>query len=415
MENNISFIDQEKLYERMHTLSDCLNINVNYINNNGDTLFFCGFPPQYCELLQKKVYKDSQCRQMYIKGGQIAYALGECYIFSCHAELNLIAYPVISRKLLLGTLILGPFLMDNPDNTLISNIADKRKLGIDICLELYDELRNLPIITPQRVSQISRLTTQLFEPILNDERSFLNEKQNKLMQQSRINENIQKYKGLQSENTSAYVYAKEKALLAKVKCCDIHEAKVLLNDLLGFVLFAQGQNLNLVVTRALELTTLLSRVSIEAGATTERILPLNETYLIHLQAAKNYEEVCFLLQEVVENFIQCISMPYSEKQNPIIQKAISYIAQHYDQPLSIQILADELHISPTYFSSLFSKHMNTGFQEYLTRIRIEEAKLLLSGTRFPINQIALSVGYADQSSFAKAFKRLTGNTPLQMR
>ena len=59
--------------------------------------------------------------------------------------------------------------------------------------------------------------------------------------------------------------------------------------------------------------------------------------------------------------------------------------------------------------------MGIGFHEYLTRIRMEEARRLLTATDYPISQIAVTVGYADQSSFTKAFKRVTGITPYQMR
>ena len=84
-------------------------------------------------------------------------------------------------------------------------------------------------------------------------------------------------------------------------------------------------------------------------------------------------------------------------------------------PAQTNALADELGISASYFSALFPKEMGVGFHEYLTRVRIEEAKQLLTATDYPINQIAVTVGYADQSSFTKAFKRVTGITPYQLR
>ena len=117
----------------------------------------------------------------------------------------------------------------------------------------------------------------------------------------------------------------------------------------------------------------------------------------------------------MENFVEAISLPGGAQAHPIVRRTVEYIADHFDQPLSIQSLADELGISPSYFSSLFSKCMGVGFHEYLTRFRMEEARQLLTATRYPINQIAVTVGYADQSSFTKAFKRVTGITPYQLR
>lgn len=117
----------------------------------------------------------------------------------------------------------------------------------------------------------------------------------------------------------------------------------------------------------------------------------------------------------MENFIQTIALPGAAQAHPVVRRAVQYITDHFDQPLSIQSLADELEVSPSYFSALFSKCMGIGFHEYLTRFRVEEARQLLTATQYPINEIAVTVGYADQSSFTKAFKRVTGITPYQLR
>ncbi len=415
MEVLYSLIPKEKLCERLRVLASCLDIPVQLLNEEGKPLEQCGGESSYCQALKKNVFKNSECAQVHLKAGQIAYALGESYIFSCHADLNHIAFPLVNRKILLGTIIVGPFLMDTPDSTLISNMAEKQRLSPSLCLDLYDELRHLPVIAPPRVRQISQLIDFVFAPLVSDERLLMRERQEKLYQQSRINETIQMYKGAKTESPSAYIYQKENELLAKVKTRDIQSAKAVLNDLLGFVLFAEGQDIGLIQRRAMELTTLLSRVAIEGGAPTERILELNPRYLAQLQQAGSYEDICFSLQEIVENFVQSISIPHAEYGHPILRKAVAYIAEHYDEPLSVQVLAEVTGVSPSYFSALFAKQMELGFHEYLTRVRIEQSKNLLTATDYPINQIAVSVGYADQSSFTKAFKRVTGVTPYQLR
>lgn len=410
-----SLIPKEKLSERLSVLEACLNIPVQLLNAEGKLLEQCGDTFQYCSLLKKNVFHNGECAQTHLKAGKIAYALGESYIFSCPAELNHIAFSLVSRKLLLGTVIIGPFLMDEPDSTLLTAFADKNRLTPSLCLDLYDELQKLPVIAPARVGKISRLTDHLFAPLLSDERLLMQERQEKLYQQSRINETIQLYKGTQTASSLTYIYAKEKELLGKVKQGDTQAAKAVLNDLLGFVLFAEGQNLSLIRTLAFELTILLSRVAIEGGAPAERILSFNPLFLLKLQEAQDYDDLCFSLQEIVENFMAEISLPSSSGASPVVRKAVEYIARHFSEPLTIQSLAGKCGVSPSYFSALFSKHMGVGFHDYLTRVRIEEAKQLLTATDYPLNQIAVTVGYADQSSFTKAFKRITGVTPHQLR
>ena len=415
METLYSLLPQGELHKRLSALSQCLDIPVQLLNEEGKLLQQHGALSSYCSLLRKKVFKKDECPQTHLQAGWISYALGESYTFSCQADLTHIAYPLVNRKLLLGTIIIGPFLMDDPDSTVISGFSEKKKLSPTLCLELYDELRRIPVIRPQRVKQISTLAEYVFAPLLADERLLMRGKQGKLYQQSRINETIQRYKGNHAESSSVFVYQKEKELLQKVKERDIQQAKAVLNDLLGYVLFVEGQDMELIKGHATELTTLLSRVAIDSGAAVNQVLDLNRLYLLKIQQSADYEALCYTLQDIVESFVQSISLPGINHMSPSIRKAVEYIAAHFSEPLSIQSLASVLQISPSHFSALFSKQMNVGFREYLTRLRVEEAKNLLTATEYPISQIAVFVGYADQSSFTKAFKRITGVTPYQLR
>ena len=75
------------------------------------------------------------------EGGKDGQVLGEAYIFACQANLNHIAFPLINSGELLGSVIIGPFLMDQPDSTLVSDLAERYRLPATLSLELYDELK----------------------------------------------------------------------------------------------------------------------------------------------------------------------------------------------------------------------------------------------------------------------------------
>ncbi len=408
-----SLIAKEALSKRLDELSQCLNIPARLLDAEGNQLEQHGETGAYCALLKARAFCD--CVRTYLKAGRIACEPGESQVFSCHAGLNHIAFSLVRRKQLLGTVIVGPFRMDAPQSMPLSGLADKRRLTPPLCPDLYDELQKLPVITPARVHSISCLMDDLFAPLLSDARLLMQERQEKLCRQSVINETVQHYKGTPTDSMCTLIYQKECDLLGKVKQCDIQGARRVLNELLSFVLLAQGQDLQWIRTRACELTILLSRIAIEGGAPPDRILSLNPKYLEQLQKDESYEDLCFSLKEIVENFIQTIALPGAAQAHPVVRRAVQYITDHFDQPLSIQSLADELEVSPSYFSALFSKCMGIGFHEYLTRFRVEEARQLLTATQYPINEIAVTVGYADQSSFTKAFKRVTGITPYRLR
>ena len=74
-----------------------------------------------------------------------------------------------------------------------------------------------------------------------------------------------------------------------------------------------------------------------------------------------------------------------------------------------------MELNPSYFSTLFKQSCGSSFKEYLNSIRIEESKKLLAATDRSILDIALSIGFEDQSYFTKVFKKYTGLTPKQYR
>ena len=98
-----------------------------------------------------------------------------------------------------------------------------------------------------------------------------------------------------------------------------------------------------------------------------------------------------------------------------MKKAITFISKNYANSLTLEYVASQVHLNPAYFSSLFKKESGFSFKEYLNMVRIEESKRLLTNTDYTIVDIAIAVGFEDQSYFSKVFKKYTGVTPKQFR
>lgn len=409
-----TLVPEETLKSMAVTFNSCIHLPLQIINEEGQILVSEGKCPHFCSLFQKHLPSYESCEKLHISASKKAISLGEPYIFACHADLNHIVYPLISKQSFLGSILVGPFLMDTPDSILISDITKKYHISTDDALELYDETSSLPVIEPAQVNHISHLLFYLFSNLITDSKKELWQNNQKLLQQSRINESIQRYKA-ENIQTNTYPYEKEKELINKVKLGDIREANAVLNDLLGYVLFSQGNSLDVVKARALELCSLLSRTAIEGGAPTDNILKLNNHFLKNLQQITSMDTLCHKLQEVVETFSESMFNYIPSKNNEIIKKAMLYISEHFNTPLTLEDVATHIHLHPSYFSSLFKHSTGSSFKEYLNMVRIEESKRLLSNTDFSIIDIAVAVGFEDQSYFSKVFKKYTGLTPKQFR
>lgn len=99
----------------------------------------------------------------------------------------------------------------------------------------------------------------------------------------------------------------------------------------------------------------------------------------------------------------------------LYEQVKDFIHIHYAEDITLSFLADKYHLNPKYFSYIFKKREAITPINYLTQVRIEEAKKLLLATELPASRIASMVGYEDPRYFYKVFKKLTGFTPNEYR
>ena len=99
-----------------------------------------------------------------------------------------------------------------------------------------------------------------------------------------------------------------------------------------------------------------------------------------------------------------------------VETAKEYIRQHYaESDLSVEKLCAYLHLSSTYFSTLFKRETGTSFTAYVTTVRMEAAAEAIRGTEEKTYLIAQRCGYEDPNYFSYVFKRHFGVTPTKYR
>lgn len=410
-----TLVEQAHVSELLQTFHACTGLPIQMIGQHGECLEFCGAANAFCRLLQRHVFTEEDCQAAYRRAARQAQDLGQAYIFACHANLNHIVFPLCSRGTLYGAVAVGPFLMDAPDSTLVSALPENRPLPPAVLLDLYDELNAVPVISPERVSPVSRLLFFLFSPLIPSEQQQFLHNQEKAYQQSRISETIRMVKEQGVPVEDAHAYEREKELLDRVKQGDLQAAKGTLNELLGYVFFCEGGKMETMKNRAMELCTLLSRVAIEEGAATDTAFRLNNQFLSLLQRTSTLEELCVRMQEITEAFVDAVFHSEGQARNADIRQALRYVAHHYAEPLRLEEVARQVGLSPSYFSGLFRRCTGMRFIDYVNQVRVRESKRLLSGSDFAIVDIAVALGFGDQSYFSKVFKKHTGVSPKQYR
>lgn len=100
----------------------------------------------------------------------------------------------------------------------------------------------------------------------------------------------------------------------------------------------------------------------------------------------------------------------------IINKAEDYIEQHLSQSISLHDLATYVGFSDFHFHRIFKTYTSETIQQFIARIKIERSAIYLKvNQKVTITQIAQDYGYADASSYSKAFKKHFGLTPSKFR
>jgi len=105
----------------------------------------------------------------------------------------------------------------------------------------------------------------------------------------------------------------------------------------------------------------------------------------------------------------------TEAQSGLLYDTMRYLGEHFDQPLSLDALSRALGASKYHLSHLFSERLGMNFRSYLNALRVERARLLLTGTAAPITQICYECGFENQRTFNRAFLAACGTTPTRYR
>lgn len=99
----------------------------------------------------------------------------------------------------------------------------------------------------------------------------------------------------------------------------------------------------------------------------------------------------------------------------MVEQAVCYLEQHFAEPIIIADLARQYHVEVCWFSRIFRRQMGLSPQQYLTQIRMTEAREMLTTTEYPVGEIARLVGYINPLYFSRLFGRLYECSPREYR
>lgn len=211
-----------------------------------------------------------------------------------------------------------------------------------------------------------------------------------------------------------YPIETEKQLFEKTQSGDLNGVIASANLFFDWMQENYSEYMTDIKLKVLEFVLWAEHLAYESGGMTYHFRS-RQSYLPTLNQLEQLDDVRNWFIDRVSEACRNVVIKKEEQSNTIISRAKQYIDSHYSRDISLAEVSREVDISPYYFCKIFKEETGENYIEYLTNIRIEQAKELLMNTELSMKEICAKIGYSDPNYFSRAFKKKVGVTPTEYK
>ena len=310
-----------------------------------------------------------------------------------------------------GSMVVGPFISSMSIIDLIKDIISTNNLPIGERKQLEQFYQSLPVLSELEYKSLGELlvnlcghdyipsqqiSTQTPKPSINHDRLRVSIEENKDIIESR--------------------YQTQNRLMDAMTKGDKAEVNNIVSSTLGILEFSDripespirsSKNMAFVMNT-------LYRVAAERGGVHPVYLHnISERFAILIERSTTLPNLKKLNVLMADEYCDLVNTFATGRYSPIVKKAVDYILLNLGSSLSLNTIANEIHVSPSHLSRKFKEETGMNLTEFINQKRVEEAKLYLQRGHISITDIAFLVGFNDLNYFSKVFKKHTSLTPSQ--
>lgn len=149
----------------------------------------------------------------------------------------------------------------------------------------------------------------------------------------------------------------------------------------------------------------------------DQLKPMEKAFKTAYSKANTMHELLMQqakIMEIISEFLRLAGYDESYSADPL-QAVMEYIRTNVEENITVEKLAEIMHLHPNYFIRMFKQLTGMPPMKYITLSKMERAKSLLEHTDMPVSDISITLGYKDPAHFTKVFKASCGYSPRRFR
>jgi len=209
-----------------------------------------------------------------------------------------------------------------------------------------------------------------------------------------------------------HLLEEEERLISFVMLGDQEGGQKLLEEL--FRRFIHG-DIETIRGFCIELLSGIYRKYYAMGEKSDEVLPKRNELLSRILQAENINGMHSTMVACLQAFAHHFSSKYNQRHTGVVNRIKGIVERDYASNLTLTDIAEEIFLSVNYICAVFKRETGETINEYLTQVRVNEAKRLLRTTKLKVWEIAEHLGFENHNYFSTLFKKQTGMKPQQYR
>ncbi|WP_162610505.1 PocR ligand-binding domain-containing protein [Blautia sp. An249] len=369
----------------------------------------------FCRYVKKTENGRAKCEKSYCKACKQALQWKEPYYFMCHAGLIMWALPLVVEETLIGAVMCGQVLFWEPDEMFFRQL--ERSFTAEEIQKLRTLAKDIKVISPSESDSAAKLLFMAVHYLSKNADASLKEQKKRMEWRNALISRIQMRKEkFQDAEFDLSVYIKrERRYLQYVRMGNKEKIQEMLPLLFTDMEILSDYEREKIRFWLSDFAALSSRAIIEAGADCEMVFRIMDQYKTELKRMNTIEELIEYTYKTLCRLFEYIYLTNKDDYISVLKEVRKYIDIHYSEKLSIEEIAKEVYLSPSYLCTLFKKNAGNTIHDYILRVRIEKSIEFMQDRSLSLKDIMKKCGFKSQSYYTKAFREMIGVTPGQYR